>query len=193
MALSRTQKVRTLRYLNPLRLVRWMLVLGLVALAYHLTSFVLLFWDVKLPTWMIGFVFLSFLPLHVFRWWALGQGWSVVTTNEISLFNLEQQLGERLTDDDGNPVGSSLLFQKELTATVEKLGWVTWSDVMEAAQRAGYTVKQPVNPLFLGGSYPIARPTSWKKHLHAKAHRAGELDALWADAETPAVAKKARL
>ena len=191
MTLTRATKARVLRFLNPRRLVVLTMALGLVAGAYHLVSLVGLFWGFHLPTAFIGFLFMGVLPIHAFRWWALAQGWSAVTVHEAKLANLAEQVGQDLgAEEDGQASGQALEFQKRLTAQIERLGWVSWRDVLDVANAVGWPLQKVASPMFLGGNGPVARRSHWHTVLQGAAHKAGKLEARLAAVEATPVRKQ---
>lgn len=192
MTLTRATKARVLRFLNPRRLVVLTLGMGAVAVVYQLVSVVGLFVGFKLPTAAVGFMFMGLLPVHAFRWWAIARGWSAVTVHEAKLDNLGEQVGQDLTAEDGQASGQVLEFQKRLTAQIERLGWITWRDVLDVANAVGWPPQKVASPMFLGGNGPIARRSHWQGVFQGAAHKAGKLEAMLAMPEVMP-ARKARL
>ena len=192
MTLTRATKARVLRFLSPRRLLLFTMALGLVAGAYQLVSLVGIFWGFKLPSTFVGFLVMSVLPIHAFRWWALAQGWSAVTVQEAKLTNLGEQVGQNLEAEEGEASAQVLEFQKALTAQIERLGWVSWRDVLDVANAVGWPPQKVASPMFLGGNGPIARRSHWQGVFQGAAHKAGKLEAMLAMPEVMP-ARKARL
>lgn len=190
MTLTRATKARVLRFLNPRRLVVVTLGMGAVAVVYQLASVVGLFVGFKLPTAAVGFMFMGLLPVHAFRWWAIARGWSAVTVHEAKLANLGEQVGQDLTAEDGRACGQVLEFQKRLTAQIERLGWITWRDVLDVANAVGWPLQKVASPMFLGGNGPVARRSHWHTVLQGAAHKAGKLEARLAAVEATPVRKQ---
>lgn len=190
MRLSRATKARLLRRLNPQALVWLTLGLGVVALAYEVVLIAGLFLGWRLPQAAVGFIFLSVLPVHGFRWWAIARGWGAVGAREATPENLGRQMG--LGEDGTHP--AALPLQQAVAEKALTQGWLTWRDVLDCARDLGLPARRVAEPLFLGAHAPVARPLHWKRTLHPSAWQAGRMAAAWADAPAPAApARKPRL
>lgn len=194
MALSRVAKARVIRLLRPQVLVYGTLALAVVAAVYWVVKLIALLFGADLPDAFVGFLFLTTLPVHGFRWWAIRRGWGAVTTTEASQFNLGLQINQALTATEEQPASPhALAFQKEVAARVARLGWLTWRDVLDAANAAGLPLQQVAEPFFLGAYEPIARRGHWRKTLDAKAWRAGQMEERWSTASVQTGVRKQRL
>lgn len=175
MPLSRKTKALLLWRLNPLFLLKISLALLGFILLFHVASLVSLLFNHSLPQLPYGLLFLPLVALQGFRWWAIAQGWSAVCVNEMDMSNLQLQL-QKEGEQEEKPL--PLHVQQALAEAVKRNGWMSWADVIEAAQAAGLTLTKPHTSVFLGGHRSrIARPKDWQKVLHAEAWRAGQLDA----------------
>ena len=85
MRLSRRTKARVMAYVNPQRLLWVTLGLGVFALAWHLVAFAALLFDIKINTWLAGFIFMPMLGVHMLRWAALARGWAPVRTGDLNM------------------------------------------------------------------------------------------------------------
>lgn len=191
MALSRVAKARVIRLLRPQVLVYETMALAVVAAVYWAVKVVAMFFDVNLPDTVVGFLFLSVLPVHGFRWWAIRRGWGAVTTTEATQFNLGLQVNQALIETEDQAMAPhALAFQKEVASRVARLGWLTWRDVLDAANAAGWPLRHVAEPFLLGAYGPIARRGHWEKTLDAKAWRAGQMEERWS--ATPVVEATAK-
>lgn len=194
MALSRVAKARVIRLLRPQVLIYGTMALAVVAAAYWVVKLIALFFGADLPDTVVGFLFLTTLPVHGFRWWAIRRGWGAVTTTEASQFNLGLQINQALTATEEQPASPhALAFQKEVAARVARLGWLTWRDVLDAANAAGLPLQQVTEPFLLGAYGPVARRGHWKKTLDTKAWLAGQLEERWSTAPVQTGVRKQRL
>jgi len=175
MPLSRKTKALILWRLNPLFLLKTSIVLLVLVGLFQVASLVSLLFEHSLPQFPYGLLFIPLVALQGFRWWAIAQGWSAVCVNEMDMSNLQLQLQEE-GEKEEKPL--PLHVQQALAEAVKRNGWMSWADVIEAAQAAGLPLTKPHTSVFLGGHRSrIARPKDWKKVLNAEAWRAGQLDA----------------
>ena len=181
MHLSRATKARIMRRLNPLALLYGLMAVGGVLLIVYVAMFIALFFGVQVKAHGLSGIFLLTLPLYGFRWWALREGWSAVNIHEATVVNLARQVGIpfALTDTQED---KELLEQR--TATLQRavaskaasLGWLSWRDVIDAANEAGLNVQHVREPWVLGGVGAIARPFHWRRKLLPQAWASVDLD-----------------
>lgn len=77
-----------------------------------------------------------------------------------------------------------------LTAQIERLGWITWRDVLDVANAVGWPLQKVASPMFLGGNGPVARRSHWRQVFQGAAHKAGRLEAVLAMPEATTVRKQ---
>ena len=186
MQLSRATKARILRRLNPRALIYGTMIVALVVLGLQLIHVIATLFGHSLGLNWLGSIFLLALPVHGFRWWALRQGWSAVNVHEANVSNLARQVGlleqsdieqEALLGETGSQLHHrTATFQQAVANKAAELGWLSWRDVLDAANEAGIPVEQVREPLFLGGHGAIARPLHWRKALLPQAWASVDLN-----------------
>lgn len=172
MALSRKTKAMLIWRLNPWFLMKITLALGVFVMVFQVASLVSLAFQYSLPQITYGLLFVPLLGVQGFRWWAIARGWSLVCVNDVSASNLQEQLLGNQTDK------LPLEVQQALVKKAHELGWLTWADVIAAANEAGLSLTKPHTSVFLGGHRSrIARPKDWKAAVEPQAWRAGCMEA----------------
>ena len=186
MPLSRATKARILRRLNPMALLYGTMGMAAVVLVLHVIQVIGLLLGKSFGLNWVGSLFLLALPVHGFRWWALRQGWSAVSTHEATVPHLAKQLGLLTAADttQDTPFGTvseglnhrTASLQHAVARKADALGWLTWRDVLDAANEAGIGAQHVQEPSFLGGTGPIARPSHWRRNLLPQAWASVDLD-----------------
>lgn len=171
MRFDRRTKARALAALSPMRMLIVLLSLGTLVMLWFVAAFVALIFDVTLPTTFVGGIFLATLPVSLFRFWMVGQGWGAVRVHELNLVSMAYP---DLNQDPDKPAAIPAALQEALAETVHRKGWLAWSDVNELAKEHGI----PANLdrwLMGGGTGPVARRKDWQKALDGHAWHSGRM------------------